>query len=80
WWIGLATAGTWLFMAKIVKISSLSALVATALAPVYVWIWFNNIEPIAVTVVMTVILFWRHRSNIQNLVKGTEDSIGKDKS
>ncbi|MDH5369489.1 MAG: glycerol-3-phosphate 1-O-acyltransferase PlsY, partial [Gammaproteobacteria bacterium] len=29
WWIGLATAGTWLFMAKIVKISSLSALVAT---------------------------------------------------
>ena len=80
WWIGLATAGTWLFMAKIVKISSLSALVATALAPVYVWIWFNNIESITVTVVMTVILFWRHRSNIQNLVKGTEDSIGKDKS
>lgn len=80
WWIGLATVGTWLFMAKIVKISSLSALVATALAPVYVWIWFNNIESITVTVVMTVILFWRHRSNIQNLVKGTEDSIGKDKS
>jgi glycerol-3-phosphate acyltransferase PlsY len=77
WWIGLATAGTWLFMAKIVKISSLSALVATALAPVYVWIWFNNIEPITVTVVMTVILFWRHRSNIQNMIKGTEDAIGK---
>ena len=77
WWIGLATVGTWLFMAKIVKISSLSALVATALAPVYVWIWFNNIEPITVTVVMTVILFWRHRSNIQNMIKGTEDAIGK---
>ncbi len=79
WWIGLATAGTWLFMAKIVKISSLSALVATALAPVYVWIWFNNIESITVTVVMTVILFWRHRSNIQNMIKGTEGAIGTNK-
>lgn len=78
WWIGLATAGTWLFMAKIVKISSLSALVATALAPVYVWFWFNNIATIAVTIIMTVILFWRHRSNIQNLITGKEDKIGTD--
>jgi glycerol-3-phosphate acyltransferase PlsY len=78
WWIGLATAGTWLFMAKIVKISSLSALVATALAPVYVWLWFNNIATVGVTVVMTVILFWRHRSNIQNLLTGKEDKIGTD--
>jgi glycerol-3-phosphate acyltransferase PlsY len=84
WWIGLATAGTWLFMAKIVKISSLSALVATAFAPLYVWLWFDyigvsNLAPIAATVIMTIILFWRHRSNIQNLIKGTEDSIGTDK-
>lgn len=79
WWIGLATAGTWLFMAKVVKISSLSALVATALAPVYVWYWFNTTISIGVTVVMTIILFWRHRSNIKNLVKGTEDAIGTDK-
>lgn len=79
WWIGLATAATWLFMAKIVKISSLSALVATALAPVYVWLWFNDIAPISATILMTVILFWRHRSNIQNLIKGTEDAIGTDK-
>ena len=79
WWIGLATAGTWLFMAKIVKISSLSALVATAVTPVYVWLWFNNMAAIGVTIIMTVILFWRHRSNIQNLIKGTEDSIGTDK-
>lgn len=79
WWVGLATAGTWLFMAKIVKISSLSALVATLLTPVYVWLWFNSIATLGVTIIMTVILFWRHRSNIQNLIKGTEDSIGKDK-
>ena len=84
WWIGLATAGTWLFMAKIVNISSLSALVATALAPLYVWLWFNyigsnNIATVGVTLLMTIILFWRHRSNIKNLMKGTEDAIGTDK-
>ena len=79
WWVGLATAGTWLFMAKIIKISSLSALVATLLAPVYVWLWFNSIATLAVTIIMTLILFWRHRSNIQNLIKGTEGAIGTDK-
>lgn len=79
WWVGLATAGTWLFMAKVVKISSLSALVATALAPVYVWLWFNNEVTVALTIAMTVILFWRHRSNIQNLLSGKEDKIGTDK-
>jgi len=79
WWVGLATIGTWLFMAKVVKISSLSALVATALAPVYVWYWFNTNISIAVTILMTVILFWRHRSNITNLIKGTESSISSGK-
>lgn len=78
WLVGLATAGTWLFMAKVVKISSLSALVATALAPVYVWLWFNNPATIIVTLAMTVILFYRHRSNIQNLLSGKEDKIGTD--
>lgn len=85
WWVGLATAGTWLFMAKVIKISSISALVSTALAPVYVWFWFDyagisNIALTSVTTIMTIILFWRHRSNIQNLIKGTEDAIGSDKA
>lgn len=79
WWAGLATAGTWLFMAKIVKISSLSALVATALAPLYIWLWFNHLSAIIITATMTFILFWRHRANIQNLLKGSEDSIGSKK-
>ena len=41
WPAGIATPLTWLAVAKILKISSLSALVATALAPVYVW-WFSH--------------------------------------
>ncbi|MFK5912945.1 MAG: glycerol-3-phosphate 1-O-acyltransferase PlsY [Woeseiaceae bacterium] len=79
WMVGLATILTWLFMAKVVKISSLSALVATALAPAYVWLWWHHPAAISVTLIMTVMLFWRHRSNIQNMMKGTEDAIGTDK-
>lgn len=80
WWVGLATVGTWVFMAKIVKISSLSALVATALAPAYVWYWFNDVTAISITALMTIILFWRHRSNIQDLLSGKEGKIGADKT
>lgn len=78
WQIGLAIVATWLVVAKGFKISSLSALIAMALAPFYVW-WLAD-EPrwIVVTILITLMLTWRHRSNIQNLIKGTEDSIGTD--
>ena len=73
--IGLAVAATWLFVAKVLKISSLSALIATILAPVYIWLLSSNIEWVWVTSVMTLILFWRHRGNIQRLLNGEESLI-----
>ncbi|GAB6071053.1 glycerol-3-phosphate 1-O-acyltransferase PlsY [Thiomicrorhabdus hydrogeniphila] len=73
--IGLAVAGTWLFVAKVLKISSLSALIATILAPIYIWFLSGNIEWVYVTAVMTLILFWRHRGNIQRLINGEESLI-----
>ncbi len=77
WAVGLATTGTWLFIARVFKVSSLSALIATALAPIYVYLIMGfNIPVIAGTIVMTVILFWRHRSNIQDLLSGKEGKIG----
>jgi glycerol-3-phosphate acyltransferase PlsY len=78
WGVGLATALTWLIMAKVFKISSLSALVATLLAPFYVLLIVGNSKPLIITTaLMTLILFWRHRSNIQNLLSGKEGKIGK---
>jgi acyl phosphate:glycerol-3-phosphate acyltransferase len=77
WWpIGLSVAALWLFMAKVVRISSLSALVSMGLAPVIVW-WFSR-EPslVAAQIVITIILFWRHRRNIRNLITGSEGRIG----
>jgi len=80
WGIGLAVAGIWLFMAKVVKISSLSALVSMALAPLIIyWIWPAN-ELIVMQIIMSMILFWRHKSNIQRLISGEESLIGKKKS
>ena len=76
--VGAATAGTWLVIAKGFKISSLAALIATLLAPLYVWLIIGpSMELIVTTAVMTAILFWRHRTNIQRLLSGEESLIGK---
>ena len=77
WPVALAVAATWLVAAKVTRISSLSALTAAVLAPLYTW-WLTP-EPayIAVTVVISLLLIWRHRGNIRNLIQGTEGRIGQ---
>ena len=76
WGIGAAVGLIWLFMAKVVKISSLSALVSMGLAPLVVWYFWPAPELIVLQIIVTLILFWRHRSNIQNLLSGEEGKIG----
>jgi glycerol-3-phosphate acyltransferase PlsY len=77
WWpIGLTVAALWLFVAKVLKFSSLSALISMALAPLVVWIYWPEPVLIGMQLVVTGILFWRHRSNIRNLIQGTEGKIG----
>lgn len=76
WMIGGGVALVWLFMAKVMKISSLAALVSMALAPLLVWWIWPAPELILMQLVMSLILIWRHRSNIQNLLSGSEDKIG----
>ena len=76
WWpIGLSVAAIWLFVAKVLKVSSLSALVSMALAPIVVWAFWPERVLIGMQLVVTGILFWRHRSNIRNLISGTEERI-----
>ncbi len=79
WQIGGTIALIWLFMAKVVKISSLAALVSMALAPAVVWLFWPEPELVGMQIIMSAILFWRHRSNIQNLLSGAEETI-KDNS
>jgi glycerol-3-phosphate acyltransferase PlsY len=76
WQFGLAVAAIWLFMAKGLKISSLAALVSMALAPVIIWYIWPAQELLIMQVFISILLFWRHRSNIRNLISGAEDKIG----
>lgn len=76
-WVGLAVAGSWVVLAAITRYSSLAALAATALSPLFVWYWLRHPAYIVGSVVLAVILFWRHRANIQRLLAGTESKIGK---
>jgi glycerol-3-phosphate acyltransferase PlsY len=78
WPLALVALGIWLFMAFVVRISSLSALTAAALTPFVGW-WLG-VAPSYLGVIsfMVVLLIWRHRSNIRKLLAGAEDKIGKD--
>ena len=77
-WGGLAFVATWLIMAKGFKISSLAALIATALSPLYFWMITGHAQLTLGVGVITVLIFWRHRSNIQKLLDGSEDKIKGD--
>lgn len=80
WLVGLALLGTWLAVAAISRISSLSALTASVLAPVYVW-WISGDGTMTVTAaVMSVLLVWRHKGNIQRILAGEESRIDRKKT
>ncbi|PLK70773.1 glycerol-3-phosphate acyltransferase [Rhizobium sp. TH135] len=72
----LVFAVAWLSVAFITRYSSLSALVATLVIPVVLWI-LGVEEAAVVTAVMTIITYWRHKQNIERLIAGTESKIGK---
>ena len=76
-WVGLLLLTTWILMAVMFRYSSLSALTASLAAPLYV-AWLSPGMPYLVTmIVMSAILVIRHRSNIRNLIAGTETKIGR---
>ena len=79
WPVALAALATWLFMAFVVRISSLSALTAAALTPLFAWGFGMRGVAFAAVLFMVALLVWRHRSNIQNLLAGAEDKIGTDR-
>ncbi|MEQ1527293.1 MAG: glycerol-3-phosphate 1-O-acyltransferase PlsY [Gallionella sp.] len=79
-WLGLAVLATWLFMAAVFRYSSLSALVAAITAPLYAFMLGLPLEWVLASLVMSLLLIWRHKSNIQNLLAGKESKIGSKKA
>ena len=79
WVLGLATLGTWLIVAFFMRYSSLAALCAAAFAPLYFTFLFG-VQPMSLAIlVMSLLLIYRHRSNIRNLMNGTETRLAKRK-
>ena len=72
WMVALLMVLTWLLIAYGLKISSIAALVASALSPLYFWWLSGSYIFIIMSIFLTIMLFWRHRSNIQRLLNGTE--------
>ncbi|MCF6218117.1 MAG: glycerol-3-phosphate 1-O-acyltransferase PlsY [Gammaproteobacteria bacterium] len=79
WMVGLSILATWLIMAFTFRLSSLSALTASVLAPLYAWLFIGDHITTVITVIMSALLLWRHRSNIRNLLAGKEPKIGSKK-
>ena len=73
--VGLSFILIWLFVAKVLNISSLSALVATLLTPIVFYFIELDIEATGVIILICLWIFFTHRSNIKRLVSGEEGQI-----
>jgi glycerol-3-phosphate acyltransferase PlsY len=75
WLAGLAVAATWLLMALGLRISSLSALIAVALAPFFFWLTGHGAyAPVLALLALLIVIM--HHANIRRLLNGTEPRIG----
>jgi glycerol-3-phosphate acyltransferase PlsY len=80
WPVGVAACATWLVMAKLGKISSLAALTAAALAPLYAALLHRPAPTVILAGALAVLVFIRHHENIRRLLSGTEPRIGAGKA
>ena len=78
WPVGLACCATWLVVAVVARLSSLSALAAAALCPVYAYVLVGP-GVTALAVGLAVFIFIRHKANIGRLLRGEEPRIGASK-
>jgi glycerol-3-phosphate acyltransferase PlsY len=81
WPVGLACFGIFLTVLTLSRIVSLSSVVAALSLPLLMLGWFGNggLRPayLALAVLTTVLVVWRHRSNLQRLLAGTEPRLGE---
>jgi glycerol-3-phosphate acyltransferase PlsY len=79
--LAILTVITWLITFKLSKISSLSAIVATLLAPLFAYILVGNTSYFGATTMISCFLLFKHRDNVLRLIRGTEHrftSVTKD--
>ena len=77
-WMGLAVLATWITVFVVSRISSLSALIAATSAPLYAVFFLGKSKvTVGMVLVLAILLVWRHRSNIRNLLQGKESGFKK---
>jgi glycerol-3-phosphate acyltransferase PlsY len=77
WQVGIIAIAIWLTVAALMKISSLSALVSITSTPFVLWYFSQSVELSSIAALMSVLVVWRHLSNIRSLLKGEEAKIGQ---
>jgi len=77
WPLALVLGAVWLVIAYGVKISSLAALVTAALMPPGMFYVMGNVLTAWTMIPIALLLFWRHRNNIRQLLEGKERGIGR---
>lgn len=77
--VGITACLTWLVMALVFRISSLSALVAIALTPIVAHFAYDSALISGICGIIALLVWVKHRANIQRLIKGEEPKIGKKK-
>jgi glycerol-3-phosphate acyltransferase PlsY len=76
-WLAAGVVSTWIIIAVFFRISSLAALIASASAPFFCFLLYGVHPYTAAVGVIALMLVWRHKSNIKNLLAGTEGRIGE---
>ena len=79
WPVGLLAGATWIAVAYFLRISSLAALAAVALAPIFAFLLHDGYPVIALAILTGVLIYIRHHENIRRLLSGTEPRIGASK-
>jgi len=75
--VGLTFSLIWLIVAKVIKISSIAALTATLLSPVYFYfITTHNLKATLVIFLINLFIYFTHRENIKRIINGDEGVIG----
>ncbi len=74
-WLGVALVGTWLAVALLFRYSSLAAMATAALSPLLTHLLLPGLPYLLLSVVLAVLLLWRHRSNLRRLFAGDEDRM-----
>ena len=78
--LGVAALSTWIIVATFMRYSSLAALAAAVFGPIY-FVFLFGFQPMGIALlIVCLLLIWRHRSNISNLMNGTESRIGSKKT